>query len=227
VLSTQPPVSRHTHAPVGAGAYARHCPERVHDRRADMSEVPWPHEDPGCDHKARSDTQDSGPPRNPQRAPAPHRRVPASSWHSRPKPSSVGAARTVNPASPAPPACGLAGPADRPARHPPPKVQRTAGPHRPDLRRGIFAPRTQGDISTWQEWGHSYLGLTIGKMRFGESKMALQMTIHPPPLQMTIHLSRGGVPRHHGSPIRGDLDRVGCCNSWISRQRQPVRRSDE
>jgi hypothetical protein len=68
----------------------------------------------------------------------------ASSWHSRPKPSSVGAARTVNPASPAPPACGLVGPADRPAPHPPPKVQRTAGPRRPDPRRGIFAPGPKG-----------------------------------------------------------------------------------
>jgi hypothetical protein len=99
----------------------------------------------------------------------------ASSWHSRPKPSSVEAARTVNPASTAPPACGPVGPADRPAPHPPPKVQRTAGPRRPDPRRGIFAPRTQGDISTWQEWGHSYLGLTV---RFGEGKMALVPTMH-------------------------------------------------
>ena len=50
---------------------------RVHDGRADMPEVPRPYEDPGGDHEARSDTQDSGPPRNSQRSSAPHLRAPA------------------------------------------------------------------------------------------------------------------------------------------------------
>jgi hypothetical protein len=35
-------------------------------RRAEMPEVPRAHEDPGRDHEAGSDTQDSGQSRNPQ-----------------------------------------------------------------------------------------------------------------------------------------------------------------
>jgi len=49
---------------------------RVHDRRADMPEVQWSHEDPGRDYRARCDTSDSGPPRNCQRSPSLHRRAP-------------------------------------------------------------------------------------------------------------------------------------------------------
>jgi len=51
---------------------------RVHDGRADIPKVPRPYENPGRDHEARSDTQDSGPPRNPERSPAPHLCAPPS-----------------------------------------------------------------------------------------------------------------------------------------------------
>ena len=48
---------------------------RVSDRRSDMPEVPRADEDPGRNHKARSNTQDSRPPWNPQRSPTPHIRA--------------------------------------------------------------------------------------------------------------------------------------------------------
>jgi hypothetical protein len=89
--------------------------------------------------------------------------------HFRPKPSSIGrssegVARSANQSSTAPPACGLLRPAVRLAPHPPPKTN----PGLVDVipaNRGTFPPRTQGDISTWQEWGHSYLGLTLRRGR--------------------------------------------------------------
>jgi hypothetical protein len=84
------------------------------------------------------------------------------------KPSSGGAVRTLTPASTAPPACGLVGPADRPVPHPPPKGQRTAEPRRPDPRRGIFGPGPRGTF---------LLGPDIWQLRFGEGKMALVPTM--------------------------------------------------
>jgi hypothetical protein len=62
-------------------------------------------------------------------------------------------------------------------------------------------PRTHGDISTWQECGHSYLGLTF---LFGEGKMVLVPT---------AQLIRAGVGRRNQGTGAGRLS--GPASLWI------------